>query len=85
MQAVRVADDTLPQNIGEYSLQHNVYRPPYGERDEIFMKIPTGQTGALIPEHHTWSFDATGLITVSPSIVYFNYHGFLINGVWSDA
>jgi hypothetical protein len=83
MNAVRVEDDTMPEALGEYSLQHHMHRPPYGKRDEIFMVVPTGQTGALIPERHTWSFNVLGEITVKPSIVYFNYHGFLINDVWS--
>jgi hypothetical protein len=62
-----------------------MYRPPYGEREEIFMKTPLGQVGALIPEYHKWSFNEQGLLTVTPSIVYFDYHGFLISGTWSDA
>lgn len=82
MIAKRIDDDTMPTQSGEYSLQHDMYRPPYGKRDEIFMMVPTGQTGALIPEFHTWRFDETGL-TVNPSIVYFDYHGFLTNDVWS--
>lgn len=82
MKALRLHDDTMPTQPGDYSLQHKMYRPPYGKRDEIFMMVPTGQTGALIPEKHTWTFNELG-ITVNPSIVYFNYHGFLINDVWS--
>jgi hypothetical protein len=82
MWAVRIPDDTMPKNPGEYSLQHDAYRPPYGKRDEIFMVVPTGRTGALIPECHKWTFTEKGL-SVSPSIVYFDYHGFLINDVWS--
>jgi hypothetical protein len=83
MKAKRLPDDVIPLEIGEYSLQHDIYRPPYGKRDEIYMVVPTGQTGALIPENHRWTFDELGM-TVMPSIVYFNYHGFLINDVWSD-
>jgi hypothetical protein len=82
MQAKRLENNVLPTQPGEYSIQHDMYRPPYGKRTEIFMVVPTGQTGALIPEHHTWILDDGG-ITVNPSIVYFNYHGFLINDVWS--
>jgi len=78
----RLLDDTMPKELGEYSLQHRMYRPPYGERDEIFMMTPLGNTGALIPEHHTWTFDGDKL-SVSPSIVYFSYHGFLKDGVWA--
>ena len=82
MIAKRIDDDTMPTQPGEYSLQHDMYRPPYGKRDEIFMMVPTGRTGALIPECHKWIFGESGL-TVTPSIVYFDYHGFLTNDVWS--
>lgn len=82
MKAARLQDDVMPKNKGEYSLQHDMLRPPYGERDEIFMITPLGNTGALIPEHHSWTFSENG-VTVKPSIVYFDYHGFLTNDVWS--
>lgn len=73
----------MPTRPGEWSLQHGMPRPPYGERDEVFMVTPTGNTGALIPEIHTWTIDTLDNITVSPSIVYFDYHGFLKDGVWT--
>lgn len=82
MKATALKDNVLPIFPGQYSFQHKVYRPPYGERAEIFMMTPTGHTGALIPEKHSWKFNDKGL-TVSPSIVYFDYHGFLVNDVWS--
>lgn len=82
MKAVRLADDVMPAHKGEWSLQHGMLRPPYGKRDEIFMMTPLGNTGALIPEVHTWTINGDS-ITVSPSIVYFNYHGFVVDGVWS--
>jgi hypothetical protein len=59
-----------------------MYRPPFGERGEWFMMTPQGRVGALIPENHTWIYDEDGL-TVSPSIVYFDYHGFLIKNEWT--
>lgn len=74
----------MPQNCGEYSLNHNIYRPPYGKRDEWFMKTPTGRVGALIPEFHSWIIEQDGTLTITPSIVYFDYHGFLKNGIWTD-
>lgn len=46
------------------------------------MMTPQGQVGALIPENHTWIYDEDGL-TVNPSIVYFDYHGFLIKNEWT--
>lgn len=83
MKAVKLLNNTMPKNPGEYSIQDKMYRPPYGERTEIFMQTPHVRTGALIPEKHIWSFDEKDRLTVSPSIVYFDYHGFLIKDEWS--
>lgn len=81
--ARHLLDGTMPEKPGDYSRWKDFYRPPHGKRDEIFMMVPTGQIGVLIPEHHTWTWNENGEITVVPSIVYFNYHGFLKDGVWS--
>lgn len=83
MKAIRLADDVMPAHPGEWSLQHGMYRPPYGEREEVFMMTPLGNLGALIPENHAWAITDDDLITVSPSIVYFEYHGYVQNGVWT--
>jgi hypothetical protein len=82
MKAKQLKDNTIPENPGEYSVQHLVSRPPYGDRMEIYIMTPNGRLGALIPEHHSWKFEENKL-TVSPSIVYFDYHGFLRKDNWS--
>jgi len=46
------------------------------------LRLPNGQTGML--DGHTVTEHPDGTITVSPSIVGENWHGYLVGGVWRE-
>lgn len=81
MKATLLPEQTMPSNVGELSLWRNQPRPPYGVRDEVFIKMPCGHTCAMIPEHHQVDLYS---LTASPSLVCpvgSCFHGFLQNGI----
>lgn len=76
----------MPSEAGDVSVWPSLPRPPrVGLANELFVKDPSGEMFALVPEVHRVTITTDGVVSVTPSIVSPSgrYHGFLSGGVWT--
>jgi len=90
-----MADGTLPNfEPGDYGRCTWLQRKEGAPESKVIegkpftywqIRVPNGDHGSLDPRVHTVVEHPDGTITVSPSIVTPNWHGFLQAGVWRIA